>query len=222
MISSDSSSIQALDSKLNAIHKKMIQLASRTEYIENALAKLSSETLAIPAMLSSSSTTDKEPVDKSSSVHLSTKEFWKEADNFAKEHGPFTKELARLYIPYFTQKHFGLTHFSTAVQSFKNGQLYKFDMFAYSVEPSRSAMLIATETEPTEKHILMLLEDLAIFPQVLPKYCKQSLWGMLVGHIISPTIKESALAHGLFVGTVQEDGFVLQTPDTFTGKDFHA
>lgn len=219
---SNKSNLEELDSRLKAIHDKMSQLAAKTESIEKTLVELSLESSRPPTLLDQPAIPRRNSNTLDTSASLSAETFWEEAEAFSEKYGPFTQELARLYIPHFTCKHFGLTHFATGIQAFDDKQIYKFNLVAYSVNFSRSAMLISAEASVSEHHVLMLIEDLATFQRMLPSYCQQSLWGMIVGHNMSPQVHDLALSYGLYTGILQEEGFQLTVPKKFRPIDFVA
>ncbi|OIP77956.1 MAG: DUF3782 domain-containing protein [Oscillatoriales cyanobacterium CG2_30_44_21] len=144
-----------------------------------------------------------------------TRELGNQIGGLGKKFGSFTEGLALPSMERILQKQFGMEIISPSVRVSKGGLHLEIDVLAYANGNVNTAYVVEVKSHPREESITQLKNLLERFRVFFPEHHNKKVHGILAAVDWSGNLKQQTLNEGLYVASIHDEVFELETPDGF-------
>jgi hypothetical protein len=148
------------------------------------------------------------------------KELGKQIGGLGKKFGSFTEGLALPSMETILRDRFGMEIISPSVRASKQGQHLEIDVLAYANGDINTAYIVEVKSHARNEAIEQLKNLLERFPVFFPEHQHKKLYGILAAVDLSSTMKERTLKEGIYVASIHDEVFELDTPLDFRPKNW--
>ncbi|PZU92868.1 MAG: DUF3782 domain-containing protein [Pseudanabaena sp.] len=144
-----------------------------------------------------------------------TRELGKQIGGLGKKFGSFTEGLALPSMERILQKQLGMEIISPSVRVSKGGLHLEIDVLAYANGDVNTAYIVEVKSHPREESITQLKNLLERFRVFFPEHHNKKVHGILAAVDWSEDLKQQTLNEGLYVASIHDEVFELETPAGF-------
>ena len=150
------------------------------------------------------------------------KELGKQIGGLGNKFGGFTEGLALPSMSKVLRDHFKADRVLPRPKSFVNGRVKELDVLAYSHGELHAAYVVEIKSLLNDAALHQTLKTLEEFPHFFPDHQNKALYGILAYVDFREDALAQAKKQGLYLATIQEDLFELQSPPDFQPKNFQS
>lgn len=143
------------------------------------------------------------------------RELGKQIGGLGKKFGSFTEGLALPSMERILQERFGMEIIAPSIRVSKGEQHLEIDVLAYANSGINTAYVVEVKSHPREESIIQLKNLLHKFRTFFPEHRDKRLYGILAAVDWPEEIKQKTLSEGLYVASIHDEVFELETPVDF-------
>lgn len=148
------------------------------------------------------------------------KELSRQLGGLGNKFGSFTEGLALPSMEKLLRERFGMTVVSPRVKVITATDEVEIDLLAYANGTVNSAFLVEVKSHLDQRAIQQLIHLLEKFPALFPEHRDKALYGMLACVQGSKELRQQVLEQGLYLATIHDKQFRLDTPQAFIPRRF--
>lgn len=148
------------------------------------------------------------------------KELGRQLGGLGNKFGSFTEGLALPSMEKLLRERFGMTVVSPRVKVITATDEVEIDLLAYANGTVNSAFLVEVKSHLDQRAIQQLRHLLEKFPALFPEHRDKALYGMLACVQGSKELRQQVLDQGLYLATIHDKQFRLDTPQAFIPRRF--
>lgn len=148
------------------------------------------------------------------------KELGRQLGGLGNKFGSFTEGLALPSMEKLLRERFGMTVVSPRVKVITATDEVEIDLLAYANGTVNSAFLVEVKSHLDQRAIQQLMNLLEKFPALFPEHRDKALYGMLACVQGSKELRQQVLDQGLYLATIHDKQFRLDTPQAFIPRRF--
>lgn len=146
------------------------------------------------------------------------KELGKQIGGLGAKFGSFTEGLALPSMETILRERFGMEVISPSVRVSKNGQHVEIDVLAYANGSINQAYVVEVKSHPREESLTQIKNLLERFRTFFPEHQNKQVYGILAAVDLSAALRERILAEGIYVASIHDQVFELDSPEDFQPK----
>jgi len=143
------------------------------------------------------------------------KELGKQIGGLGAKFGSFTEGLALPSMTKILGERFGMEVISPSVRLRKGKENLEIDVLAYANGEINAAYVVEVKSHAKEEAISQLKNILDNFRKFFPEHHNKRVYGMIAAVEISESLKQKILAEGLYVASISDETFAMDTPEDF-------
>ncbi|MGK5092636.1 DUF3782 domain-containing protein [Deltaproteobacteria bacterium TL4] len=164
--------------------------------------------------------TDRQLNEKFAKTDRLVKELSKNIGGLNNKFGSFTEGMAFPSISKIMTERFGMDTFLTRLRKRKEGKNMEVDAVAYTNGTVNELYVIEIKSRLEQRDLDQTLEILKNFRMFFPEFSDKTIRGMVVYVDTESSVREDVLQSGLYLASIHDEVFSLETPANFTPKTF--
>lgn len=156
--------------------------------------------------------------EESRATDRQLRELGRQIGGLGNKFGSFTEGLALPSLEKYLLKQFGMEHISPRHRIRGKDMDREIDVLAWANGKVNQAVLVEVKSHPRAESIEQLQDLLGRFHTLFPEHANKKAVGILAGVDWSAEIRQQALKAGLYVASIKDDLFTMQTPKGFRPK----
>jgi len=150
------------------------------------------------------------------------KELGRQIGGLGNKFGSFAEGLALPSMERLLRQRFGMTVVSPRVKVQSEDEEIEIDVLAYANGAINSVYLVEVKSHLDERAIQQTLALLERFPRLFPEHRDKALYGILACIHGSKELRRRVLDEGLYLASIHDEQFRLETPKDFMPRRFNA
>ncbi|MGK5090928.1 DUF3782 domain-containing protein [Deltaproteobacteria bacterium TL4] len=164
--------------------------------------------------------TDQQLKEKFEKTDRIVKELSKNIGGLNNKFGTFTEGMAFPSISKIMTERFGMDTFLTRLRKRKEGKNMEVDAVAYANGTVNELYVIEVKSRLEQRDLDQTLEILKNFRMFFPEFSDKTIRGMVVYVDTESSVREDVLQSGLYLASIHDEVFSLETPANFAPKTF--
>lgn len=153
-------------------------------------------------------------------IALENKKLQKIVGEIGNKFGSFTEGMAFPSMEKVLRKRFGMTTIATRYKVHYGADMLEIDVLGLANGEVNAAVIVEVKSHLRERDIEQMLKTVEKFRGYQPEHANKKLYGILAVVDGSLEQKEKAMDMGLFVASIHDEVFDLQTAAYFVPRDF--
>jgi hypothetical protein len=150
------------------------------------------------------------------------KELGRQIGGLGNKFGSFAEGLALPSMERLLRQRFGMTVVSPRVKVQSGDEEIEIDVLSYANGTINSVYLVEVKSHLDERAITQVLSLLKRFPRLFPEHRGKALYGILACIQGTKELRRRVLEEGLYLASIHDEQFRLETPKGFAPKRFDA
>ena len=148
------------------------------------------------------------------------KELSKNIGGLNNKFGSFTEAMAFPSMSRIMEEHFGMDTFLTRLRKKKAGKNLEVDAVAYTNDTVNELYVIEVKSALEQRDVKQVLKLLQNFREFFPEFADKTIKGVIAYVDAQESAKADVLEAGLYLASIHDGLFALETPDSFTPRTF--
>ncbi|MBF0236982.1 MAG: DUF3782 domain-containing protein [SAR324 cluster bacterium] len=162
----------------------------------------------------------KELFQNSKATDQQIKEVSRNVGGLNNKFGSFTEGMAFPSISKIMEEQFGMETFLTRLKRKKAGEHAEIDAIAYANGKRNELFVIEVKSQLDKREVKQVLKILKHFREFFPEFGDKTLKGIIAYVDAKESAKEEVLKSGLYLASIHDGLFALETPDNFVPREF--
>nr|VFK75599.1 MAG: hypothetical protein BECKMB1821H_GA0114242_102644 [Candidatus Kentron sp. MB] len=151
---------------------------------------------------------------------LQIKEQGRQIGGLGRKFGGFTEGMAYPSMKKLLRERFHMEFIVPRVEITRHGKSMELDVFGYSNGEENQAVVVEVKSRLDQEGIDQMERIMARFDEFLPEHRDKRRFGIVAAVDCSPEMEELAHRRGFYVARVQDELFVLDSPESFQPRYF--
>nr|VFK32819.1 MAG: hypothetical protein BECKMB1821G_GA0114241_11271 [Candidatus Kentron sp. MB] len=151
---------------------------------------------------------------------LQIKEQGRQIGGLGRKFGGFTEGMAYPSMKKLLRERFHMEFIVPRVEITRHGKSMELDVFGYSNGEENRAVVVEVKSRLDQEGIDQMERIMARFDEFLPEHRDKRRFGIVAAVDCSPEMEELAHRRGFYVARVQDELFVLDSPESFRPRYF--
>nr|VFK77594.1 MAG: hypothetical protein BECKMB1821H_GA0114242_11763 [Candidatus Kentron sp. MB] len=153
-------------------------------------------------------------------TNLQIKELGRQIGGLGRKFGGFTEGMAYPSMKKLLRERFHMEFIVPRVEITRHGKSMELDVFGYSNGEENQAVVVEVKSRLDQEGIEQMERIMARFDEFLPEHRDKRRFGIVAAVDCSPEMEELAHRRGFYVARVQDELFVLDSPESFRPRYF--
>nr|VFJ93550.1 MAG: hypothetical protein BECKLFY1418A_GA0070994_103233 [Candidatus Kentron sp. LFY] len=151
---------------------------------------------------------------------LQIKELGRQIGGLGRKFGGFTEGMAYPSMKRLLRKRFHMETITPRVEISRNGKHMELDVLGYSNGKGNRVVVVEVKSRLTPEGIDRMERTMTRFDEFFPEHREKRRFGMIAAVDFSPNVELQARRRGFYLARIQDELFVLQSPESFEPRYF--